>query len=433
MPDRTNSTFKAIYIDIFPGRYHVHTDKSLVRGRVRVDPSKRPQRVNIAFKGREKCSITRSSGDSTIRYREKLPYFAYELELFSSSTGDRSYEIVSHGIAQDNKVDFAFEFRFPEFVTIQERADKWPASPQFVSNGCESPPSYEHYARSHNDEQHVEYYLEAKLYTENRYTPTMEVRQSIIYRPKGQRPSHPIPAIQTPRNARLPPILIRTHKLHPEYDPNEGFKSKLKHRFTKHKETTPYAKFQLAANCPSVCVLGKPVDLKFSLAHLDRTPDIPVSPPVFLRRILVRLRSTIHVRVPIESFFSGSIKMLDDDHEDKTVLLDRGYNEGDGLLLYDGMLVATNKWPATLTPPFKSYGLNLEHTMEVNIWGECAREKFKMTLVHGKVMGVLVEGADSVRDSAVTRADPADEDGLVLPPPLGEDVSPPPYQVLGKS
>jgi hypothetical protein len=182
MPDRANSAYKAIYVDVSPSPSHIHTTGSPVRGRVRVDPSKRPQRVSIAFRGREKCSITRRNGNRSTTYKEKPAYFAYELDLFSSATGGASYDIVSYGITEDNKVDLAFEFHFPDTMQIQHPPSMWRESGQFTYHLGELPPSY-HYHESYSaDEQIVEYYLEARLYTESQIMPTIEVRQLVMFR-----------------------------------------------------------------------------------------------------------------------------------------------------------------------------------------------------------------------------------------------------------
>jgi len=432
MSDRLNKANKAIYVDVSPNPNHIHTNGSSVRGHVSVDPSKRPQRVNIAFKGREKCIITQRHSNGSTIYKEKPVYFAYELELFLSATRGESYDIVSYGIAENNRVEFPFEFRFPDAMQIQQKPpDKWPENAQFISKAGQLPPSCHFFHRHSSDVQIVEYYLEARLYTDARNRPALEVRQPVIFRPQYLRTPALFSSIQMHKYQTPRAICIRTHKIHPKYDPNEGFKDRMKHRLTKNKEKTPYTTFQLKAECPSIVTLGNPVHLTLSLAHLERSEDLPAPPPIFLRRIVIRVESRMLVRIPIISFFQGP--ELNDAHSDKTDLLNIEFNEGNGLLLYDGLSVKTKKWPVQLSPPFKSYGLNLEQTMNVKIWGECGGDKFERRLVHGKLLDVLVQGVDSGEEPGVTREEIMGEDVSMLPPSVDNDVAPPPYQVLRKS
>jgi hypothetical protein len=200
----------------------------------------------------------------------------------------------------------------------------------------------------------------------------------------------------------------------------------------KHKESTPYATFQLKAECPSIVTMDKCVRFTISLKHLERSHDIPVPPPVFLRHILVRVESRTLVRVPHDSIFGGATE-LQESYSEKYSLLERGFSEGGGMLLHDRLPVKTNKWPVQLSPGFRGYGLNLEHTMDIKIWGECGGEKFELRLVHGKLLGVLIQGVDSGEVSVAASQEVDAEDEFMPPPPVEEDVAPPPYQVLGKS
>lgn len=347
------------------------------------------------------------------------------MELFSSNAGGESYDILGFGVSEDDRVDLPFEFRWPD--KTETRLPKlWgegSAGRVFEGQpGSPLPPSYTYHG-TRND-QIVEYFLEARLYVESKYAPKMEVRCPLILRPAP--PLHipdPIPPVATPRNClgSQREIWLRTHKLHPDYDPNEGLRDKIKHSFTKHRDTTPFIKFKLEVHCPSIILAREPVVMSVSLTHLERSNDLPDPPPIFLRRVRIRLVSRLDVRVPHTGFIIDT--ELTECHSDKRILLDREFRTGDGELLYDGLPVRTVPLPTHITPQFKTYGLALEHMIEVRLWGECAKEKFELTPVWGKV--VIASGKRHDGD--------APESASGAPPSLEEDAAPPPYQVLDKN
>lgn len=401
-----------------------------------------------------KCAITRSNGQSSTTYKEKPEFFSRTLELYSSPLGGQSYDIVTafQGVTDDNKVELPFEFVWPQCTDLNP-GTKWLPNPDFEhQSGAPLPPTY---YRASSNVQLVEYFLEARLYTSGRYQASQEVRCPLNYRPSppmlNSIPALPAAATCYRRNG----IVARTHRLHPDYDPNEGWRARIKHSWNKDKDTTPYANFKIEVSCPSIITAGQPIELTISLNHLERSKDIPDPPSVHLRRISVRMTSYLKIRIPSRSLFGSSD--MNDDHKDKHVFLDRSFIAGEGLLMFDGMIANTTLVPLDMAPAFKTYGLELTHKLTVELWGECAREKFRFTPISGPVQIVACSAPSSEVPPPPFPAAPENAKGIEAasevphppslaapenakgaeaaseaPPSMEEDAAPPPYQVLDK-
>ncbi|KAF2250551.1 hypothetical protein BU26DRAFT_517382 [Trematosphaeria pertusa] len=403
---------------------HTYTSGELVRGVVRVDPKTRPHRIVLTFTGRLHVVIVRSNGQSSQTFKAKPELFSRELILFSSPTPGASYDIVRvHGVTGDDRVELPFEFEFPECVEgdgggLYRPEDGFESQPGHVL-----PPSFGMFdGLYHGGEssQRVDYFLEAKLYTSSTGSPSAQVRSWLSYRP----PAPALPAIPTalpqPTYYGLRGTYARTYRLHPHYDPNEKLLAKIKHSWTKHNASTPFARFRVSATCPAVLTTGCPIPISLSLLHMDRSKDIPDPPPIYLRRVRVRLTSTLDVRIARYSVFSTR-QALRDSHRNKGTLLDQEYKTGNEMLLYDGLELATVRFPEEIAPGFSSYAMHLEHQLEVRIWGECAKEKFEVVGAFGRV--VVVADVERPRREMLV----AEE----RPPEFDEDGAPPPYQGPG--
>ncbi|KAL5375561.1 hypothetical protein DPSP01_011142 [Paraphaeosphaeria sporulosa] len=432
MPDRSNHHTRDIFVSV-PAKVS-WTSGDVVRGSVRVKATSRPLRVNITFRGRTKCAITRSNGQSSTTYKEKPEFFSRTLELYSSPTSGQSYDIICalRGVTEDGRVELPFEFTWPERTEILP-GSKWLQTPFFEhEHGGPLPPTY---YRGGSNNQLVEYFLEARLYTGGRYDASQEVRCPLTYRPSPPIPD-PVPLVPKVNTIySLGGITTRTHRLHPDYDPDEGWRARIKHSWNKDKATTPYVRYKIDVSCPSVITAGQPIILSLSLNHLERSKEIPDPPPVHLRRISVRLSSHLRVRIPSRSLFGSSD--MNDNHNDKHIFLDKSFNSGEGLLIFDGMDAITAKVPVLLAPAFKTYGLELTHKLKVELWGECAREKFRFTPVQGPIL-ILGHRSTPVDDLSPPGPPPIlnakGADGAAeAPPAVEEDTAPPPYQVLDKT
>lgn len=412
-----------------PSKTSYFTSGDVIRGVVRVKPTTRPHRITIRFRGRSKFAIVRSSGNSSTTYREKILFFSYDLVLFSSATSGQSYDILGMGITADDRVELPFEFTVPETVQLDPpRADggaAFTAKPGFESKkGYALPPTYL-YAGSSCD-QVVEYYLEANLFKENKFMADHTVRQNLSLHPP--RPDIPDDAEAVGLvQSRQMNLRCQTHRLDPNYDPDEGKWQRFRHRMKKHDPSTPSATFKILAKVPRIAdghsILNS---IRLSLVHAEKSDIIPEAPPIYLRQIRIKLTSLIHVRIPHRSFFSDDSDMRDS-HTNKFYLVNRRF-EGTCPLLYDGMTlrdlaITKRRIDERLpdSPDFTSYGLSVTHTIEVSLKIECAEEKLEVTACRGPI--TVVSGTRRILEIGI--GEEATETAAdAVPPPY----EPPPYQ-----
>lgn len=223
-------------------------------------------------------------------------------------------------------------------------------------------------------------------------------------------------------------IMAQTHRLSPDYDPNEGLRARIKARWDKGK--APWARFKIDVSCPSVVTSGLPVTLTFSLAHDERSKELVDPPPVYLRRISAKLTSKLRVRIPSRALLGSSD--MTDTHTDKQTLMDKLYYNA-GQMLFDGATETTPIYPAHLVPAFQTFGLALEHTLKIELWGECAQEKFHITPFKEKlVIAKDIPGQSDEAPNPLPGYVKVAESSADAPPPEDDDTVPPPYQVLSK-
>jgi hypothetical protein len=318
----------------------------------------------------------------------KIPFFQYSLELFSSTTDGQSYDILSRGVNADNKVELPFEFVFPDQVELdppKEFTKEFKEVKGFErEKGFTLPPTYE-YTGSSTCEQVVEYYLQAEIFTDHRLIVEKQVRQPLPFAPPG-----PVLLEGDMAYVQTRPMNVecRTHRLDPNYDPNEGALSRLKNRIKKNDSSTPSASFTILAQIPKTVSKDSLLRLiTISLVHKDRSDNVIDPPPVYLREIRVRLLSTIHVRMPTSniSYIDGNMY---DSHTSKQHLIDRRFE--DPILIYDGMRIDNlgRRNMGEMLPQysdFTSYGLILTHSIEVNMGLVCAGEKTDIVACRGPV------------------------------------------------
>lgn len=205
----------------------------------------------------------------------------------------------------------------------------------------------------------------------------------------------------------------------------------------KNDASTPYAYITIKANIPRTVGIDTMFrDMTISFVHKERSVVVLQPPDVFIRQVRVQLNSTIHTRLPYEGS-DGDRDMSSSGHREANIL-DRRFDLGQGHLLYDGMRFEelNQNRPRAMyqtpdAPDFKSYGLNLMHTIAVWLWLECAGERREVMLCRGPikiVSGIYPVLREEVRD--IVRQ--AEEDAVegILPPPLidGEEDLPPPYE-----
>ncbi|KAF2662371.1 hypothetical protein K491DRAFT_752985 [Lophiostoma macrostomum CBS 122681] len=413
-----NNKLRPVYIVVEPlSPGPCFTAGDVIRGTVRVNPTSRPQRVVINFKGRSKFAIARNNRNSSSPYREKVLLFSYSLELFSSETRGQSYDILNFGVNEHNRVELPFEFTFPSQVHKEAFGFECKA-------GHALPPPFLHYDLKHD--QVVEYYLEAELFNgPTRFSPAETARLSIRFMPPD-----PVLLEENTQLVRSPQASRRfqTHRLHPNYDPNEGLLKRIRFGMKKDDEGTPYADITVKGNIHrTVAINAMFRSMSISFAHKTRSPTIAEPPAVFLHEIRVRLRSTVYVRVPCIGL-TGERDIHDTLYR-KFTLLNRRFDRGQGVPVYDGLSLQDLKHGTPQmrmdetqpdAPDFQSYGLNLMHNIELMIWLECAGEKREVMLCNAPIK--IVSGVSPAEQEAVQDiVRRAEEDAIEGPPPPIDD------------
>lgn len=421
-----------MYIEVqlpTPSQGSRYASGDVVRGTIRVSPKTRPQRIVVHFKGRTKFAITRRNGNGTTTYSHKIPFFSYSLVLFSSSTAGQSYDILGLGVTPDDRVELPFEFAFPHIIELEPPKTFRERVGFEHKAGHALPPTY-FYSGSSNV-QIVEYYIEAEMWTEHKFVVAKTVRQPVPFNPAG--PTIPDDIVELIQDRRFT-VRCQTHRLDPNYDPNEGRLARIKQHWKKNDPATPKAIFTILAQVPHVASIDSLLpSISLSLIHTERSDIMPEAPPVYIRQISVQLISTLNVRVPHNSLFFGSDDILDR-HQKKLYLLHRRL-PAPGWLMYDGMRfddlgrrISCESPPDA--PDFASYGLNLKHVIEVTLEIECAGENFDVLGCRGPVI-ILPEAKEVVDHAVGTLAmnpveDILDTDAEAMPPPYES----PPYQEI---
>ncbi|KAH6625903.1 hypothetical protein C7974DRAFT_396935 [Boeremia exigua] len=428
-----NLAENVLYIDVFSDAKHVYSAGDIVHGSVRIDPTARPQNVSIVFKG---ISILYDKNYEAC----KTEFFRLEQELFTSSGTGENYDILRQGTASDGKVELPFQFTFPHVAVQPPPAGrKWSYSkdsyghPRFQhSPGFPLPPSCTTLMNTDVAvSPGVSYYLEARTDT------SLRIRQQVLFMPPA--PEYDLSLLQP--NIEFGTALpkqhcrykfIRTRKLLPNTKEKGGKLSRVKD-FLVEKELffgletfneIPFYRFNVIATPPRVIVLGAPFPIHTTLQQLDRSASVPEPPPLFLRRVRVQLLSTYETFVPQPSNSVTRAQEHTDSATRTTTLFDRKFAAADAEPLTDALDLSafgdTMLAPSD-TPSFSSYGLTLEHALQVEMWGECVGNEWSGIVCKARVQVVSAwtfGHAPEELGDAVRCARPPE----VFPPPEYETV-----------
>lgn len=416
----TNLAQNPLYIDVFSDAKHVYTAGDLVHGVVRVDPTSRPQKLSIVFKG---ISILYDKDLEGC----KTELFRLEQELFTSSGTGENYDILRQGTADDGKVELPFQFTFPHVAVQAPPADRrWHhlkdsyGHPRFQhSPGFPLPPSCTTLMNADLAvPPGVSYYLEARA------DLAIRIRQEVKFMPPApeydlslSRPNLDFGTTLPKQQCRYK--FIRTRKLLPSSKEKGNKLSKVKdflvekelffgietyryaywqmytslYRLTIYSEI-PFYRFNVLATPPRVIVIGSGLPIHITLQHLDRSASIPEPPPLFLRRVRVQVISTYETFVPqLKNSVNHALEHVD--RVQRTItLFETKFPSRDGEPLHDGINLAefgdikVAKTDERILPSFSSYGLALGHELQVEMWGECVKNEWSGIVCREKVQFV---------------------------------------------
>ncbi|KAF1847497.1 uncharacterized protein K460DRAFT_332545 [Cucurbitaria berberidis CBS 394.84] len=394
-PTFANRKQNPLYIQLFAGTQQFYTSGDRLEGIVRVEPSTRPVHVSIRFKG---FSLIYDTSANAI----KPEFFEFSRELFVSTGAGENFDILRRGTADDGKVELPFSFTFPQNVRLAPPPNRnwWYSKdsynhPRFQhSPGFRLPPSCTSLTSVNGPlSPKIMYYLEAYMETILPDSPHTRVRQEVSFIPPA--PDYHPTLLQPDLNfgLKLPKHccrykFIRTRKLLPGY--GEGSKlGKMKDLLLENQllfglnsvGEVPFARFNLFATPARILVIGSPIPINVTIQHLDRSKTLLNPPDLFMRRLRVQLLSTFHTFVPNSASARHGTKELVDIVKDITTLCDTKFDAGEGeplrnelnLLEVGNITMAHEK----VIPSFTSYGLCLEHELQVEIWGECATHEFQ--------------------------------------------------------
>ncbi|KAF2865651.1 hypothetical protein BDV95DRAFT_612524 [Massariosphaeria phaeospora] len=431
MPDYSNDGSKPLYITLHsfggpaPESRALYTSGDTIRGIVCVDPKLRPQRIDLLFKCHSEVEIPQSNRDHNEVCREESDLFCHTVELFSAP--ERSYDIVTLGIAQDGKVQIPFTFEFPSTVELEPKG----RTPERAGFECQPgyplPPSYTFYRMLNYETQRVEYYLEAAAFTSSKFDAEIQTRQMLNFQPFSLTPLSTSPDTIPVKPFR---VELMTHKLNHQYETQEGTRHRIKRYFSGSECPVRHASFELSARVPNTVYLNSLLPLEFSITHLDRSRELPDPPSIFLRRIRIVMVEMMQARVPGRDTWRADEVEFDLEQSKHRELLDRQCGVP-GTLLHDGMMLDDFR-PLVLedlAPAFKSYRLSMGYAIEVKVWIECAGDKHSFVVCSGPIkilpeLRTLIspngdDGLVGVKDAEGTEANERES-----PPPY----APPPYK-----
>jgi hypothetical protein len=141
------------------------------------------------------------------------------------------------------------------------------------------------------------------------------------------------------------------------------------------------------------------LSISFGFIYPEEQDHFPHQPFVCLRKISIRVISTLKTRTP--QFYNG--KQQPADYEDSMNVLLRQSFARIGAFIYKGLrVVYVRTGKETLDAlDFQSYGLNLSHIIEVMLWVEFVGERKKVLVCQGPIT-IVLGIADTVMDTMMS-------------------------------
>jgi hypothetical protein len=385
---------RPFYIELFEETHPFYTCGDLIRGVVRVEPTLRPQRISITFRG---FTVICDPSDDGVTPK----FFHYNQDLFVSSGAHENFDILRRGTASDGKVELPFEFTFPHTVSLAPPADRsWKYSkdsfhhPRFQhSPGFVPPPSCTALASPRGPlAPKITYTLEACLESVNSESPRVQVRQELKFLPPAPEYDMTLLYPNLDLGMNLPKHccrykLIRTRKLLPNYRESSRL-GKVKDMLVEKElffglatySEVPFVRFNLLATPARILVIGSQIPITASVQHLERSSSLPNPPDLFMRRLRVQMLAAFNIFLPRPAHGSQPVKENIEVTRDTFTLFDKKFEDGKGEPLFDGLnftdIAEITLAHDKLLPSFTSYGLALEYELQVEIWGECATHEF---------------------------------------------------------
>ena len=365
-PDRENTPQGPISIAFTrSSRRSIHTNNDLVKGVVHCKARIQIKRVKIKFIGRTTCRMF-NERNPTNPHTAETDLFCHEKTL--------SQARMPSATCPPGRVEYPFEFRFPEAVELNAKAQNGalfkPDEGFEHEYGHPLPPSLwwnESTVRS-------EYFLEAEFYTEQKsFTLNPVVIQQLRFSPSVPEQSIPvsIPLLSAPptrfeRRSRP----STPEPSHERRGPLKRIKSGL--RGGDRIEET-FSTSLLVLSAPSQYRVGSSSTLKISLQSTLSDGD-PRPAPVFLRGIRAQAIAHINFRIPASFASNGELRK---DSIEKFDLFNQRYSKP-GLEITDNTTLDGFEINNIVPPTFKTYGIAISYDVRFDLLLDCAGKESEL-------------------------------------------------------
>ncbi|KAI0579173.1 hypothetical protein Alg130_07626 [Pyrenophora tritici-repentis] len=388
---RANRKDGPVYIQLLTSP-SFFTAGDLIKGNLLVTPTSRPIHISVGLLG--SCTIQDGNAGNV-----RVDFLHHSQHVFISRTSSQNFELLPKSTKSPGKVELPFSLIVPHHATLSPPSDRtWFYSkdsynhPRFQhSPGFPLPPSCT--GNTHSSPR-VIYHLEAYMESHTPGSQLLKIREEIKYLPPA--PQYHPALLQPDLNfgTRLPKHysrekFIRSRRLFPNYDEHNGKLGKIKDKLVDKEllfglqsfAEVPYVKFNLFATPASVLVIGKRVPVVITVQHLKRSESLANPPELFLRRIKVQLLSAYNTFVPTEILARRNSQEYLHTERDTITLCDKKFEKGNGEPLFDRMnlldVADVKLIHDKVIPSFTSYGLNLEHELQIEVYGRCADRDFQ--------------------------------------------------------
>jgi hypothetical protein len=359
-PDRQNTPDGPISIAFTrSSRRSIHTNNDLVKGVVHVKSQTKVKHVTISFIGKTTCRIA-SERNPANQHLSEVELFCREQTLSRRATPSAT--------CPPSRVEYPFEFRFPEAVENDAR---------LKNNAPFRPDSLFEHDSDHPlppslwwNESTIcnEYFLRAEFVTEQAsFTLNPVVVQQLRFSPSVPEEGLSLTAALVP----TPPIRFERRSRPSTPDPSRERRASLKRLKSglrsAAKEEDVSSTLLLVLSAPSKYRVGAASTIKLSLqATLSENDTQPA--PVYLRGIRAQAIAHINYRVPLASAPNGEIRK---ESIEKFDLFNQRYSKP-GIELTSDTVLEGFEINKIVPPTFKTYGVALHYDVKYDLLLECA-------------------------------------------------------------
>jgi hypothetical protein len=359
-PDRQNTPDGPISIAFTrSSRRSIHTNNDLVKGVVHVKSLIKIKYVTISFVGKTTCRISSE--------RNPANQHISEVELFCRKQALSRRETPS-ATCPPSRVEYPFEFRFPEAVENDARLQNdtpFKSDSLFEHDrGHPLPPSFWW------NESTIcnEYYLRAEYVTENAsFTLNPVVVHQLRFSPSVPEQG----LLPTIAFVPAPPIRFERKSRPSTPEPSKERRAPLKRLKTGlrggSKEEEASSTSLLVLSAPSQYRVGATSTIKLSLQATLSDGDTQPA-PVYLRGIRAQAIAHINFRIPLAPAPNGEIRK---ESIEKFDLFNQRYSKP-GIEIGSDTILEGFEINNIVPPTFKTYGVALHYDIKYDLLLECA-------------------------------------------------------------